>query len=174
MFGTDCEKQHTTLLDAVLPCQGNSESQGKCFGAGRPLPAPTNYSSCGYNEKISIHSVEHSAETPGGSNHAETPHNGITYVSGTNRLTSSKYSAHHPTYPESGAERAERIMQGSARIAIFRGRNHWFATEGENLRSSRWWKPTVGKIVAARSLREPQNAPIRNRCARRAESKRCK
>src|ERR1035437_5085544 len=35
-------------------------------------------------------------------------------------------------------------------------------------------KPTVDKIVAARSLRKPQNAPIRYRCARRAESKRCK
>ena len=34
--------------------------------------------------------------------------------------------------------------------------------------------PTVDKIVAVRSLREPQNAPIRHRCARRAESKRCK
>jgi hypothetical protein len=33
---------------------------------------------------------------------------------------------------------------------------------------------TVDKIVAVRSLRKPQNAPIRYRCARRARNERCK
>src|ERR1039458_7853590 len=35
----------------------------------------------------------------------------------------------------------------------------------------RRWNPTVDRIVDGRSLQKPQNAPIRNRCARRAGSK---
>jgi hypothetical protein len=66
--------------------------------------------------------------------------------------------------------------QGAARdkIARYLGVGKTTIDRAEAVVKAAEEEPTVDKIVDGQSLRKPQNAPICYRCARRAESKRCK